>query len=128
MKFIMNNGKTTAKYGPRTITLDSDLVNEITDYLKSIDMWKRKYTEPSYLFSWATGSPLTRNDVSHLLAKFSSKHIGHSVSTTLMAKMFNNIPVDINKATPEEILEVQKQALARGHSVKIKGAIYNPTL
>jgi len=127
MKFIMNNGKTTAKYGPRTIVLDSSLVNEITEYLKSIDMWKRKYTEPSYLFSWATGKPLTRNDVSHMLAKFSSKHIGHSVSTTLMAKMFNNIPEDINKATPEEIQAVQQQALARGHSVQVKATIYNPT-
>tara|TARA_R110001592_G_scaffold68504_5_gene209867 strand:+ start:2673 stop:3653 length:981 start_codon:yes stop_codon:yes gene_type:complete len=126
MKFIMNNGKTTAKYGPRTIHCSPELVKKITAFLKSIDLWKRKYVEPTYLFSWATGKPLTRNDVSHLLAKFSSKHIGHSVSTTLMAKLFNNIPDDINKATADEIQAVQDKALARGHSVKVKATIYNP--
>ncbi len=127
MKFIMNNGKTTAKYGPRTIHCSPELVKKITAFLKSIDLWKRKYVEPTYLFSWATGKPLSRNDVSHLLAKFSSRFIGHPVSTTLMAKLFNNIPDDINKATPEEIQAVQDKALARGHSVKVKATIYNPT-
>ncbi len=128
MKFLMNNGKTTAKYGPRTIVLGFELTKIMTQYLKSIDLWKRKYVEPTYLFTWATGKPLTRNDVSHLLSNFSSKHIGHSVSTTLMAKLFNNVPIDANKATAEEIKAVQDKALARGHSVKVKATIYNPTI
>lgn len=126
MKFIMNNGKTTSKYGPRTINVGLPLVSTLIDYLKSIDLWKRKYVEPTYLFTWATGKPLTRNDVSHLLSNFSNKNIGHSVSTTLMAKMFNNIPPNANTATAEEIEAVQEQAHARGHSVKIKASIYNP--
>ena len=127
MKFIMNNGKTTSKYGPRTINVGLPLVSIIMDYLKSIDLWKRKYVEPTYLFTWATGKPLTRNDVSHLLSNFSNKNIGHSVSTTIMAKLFNNIPIDANKATAEEITAVQEKANARGHSVKIKASIYNPS-
>ncbi len=127
MKFIMNNGKTTAKYGPRTIHCSKRLTIKIVNYLKEVDMWRRSYVEPTYLFSWATGKPLTRNDVSHILAKFSSKYIGHSVSTTLMAKLFNNIPENVNEATAEEIQAVQEKALARGHSVKIKASIYNPS-
>ncbi len=127
MKFIMNNGKTTAKYGPRTIHCSKALTIKIVNYLKEVDMWRRAYVEPTYLFSWATGKPLTRNDVSHILAKFSSKYIGHSVSTTLMAKLFNNIPENVNEATAEEIQAVQEKALARGHSVKIKASIYNPS-
>lgn len=125
MKFVMNNGKTTAKYGARTIFLSPELYKLMVEYLKSIDLWKRKYVEPTYLFTWATGKPLSRNDVSHLLAKFSNRFIGHSVSTTLMAKLFNDIP-DANKASAGEIEKVQQQALARGHSVKIKASIYNP--
>ncbi len=125
MRFVMNNGKTTAKYGPRNIFLSNELYALMVEYLKSIDLWKRKYVEPTYLFTWATGKPLTRNDVSHILSKFSSRFIGHSVSTTLMAKLFNDIP-DANTATAEEIEKVQQQALARGHSVKIKASIYNP--
>lgn len=128
MKFIMNNGKTSAKYGSRTINVSSALYKDMLTYLKDVDLFKRKYVEPTYLFSWATGKPLTRNDVSHLLSKFSSKHIGHSVSTTLMAKLFNNVPVDANKATEEEIKAVQDKAQARGHSLKVKATIYNPTI
>ena len=127
MKFIMNNGKTTAKYGPRTIHCSKALTIQIVNYLKEVELWKRSYVEPTYLFSWATGKPLSRNDVSHIMAKFSSKYIGHSVSTTLMAKLFNNIPDNVNEASAEEIQAVQEKALARGHSVKVKASIYNPS-
>jgi hypothetical protein len=126
MRFIMNQGKTSAKYGPRNINISEDLRSNILDYLKHTDLFKRKYVEPTYLFSWATGKPLSRNDVSHLLSNFSNKNIGHSVSTTLMAKLFNNIPENVNEATEDEIKAVQEKALARGHSVKVKASIYNP--
>jgi hypothetical protein len=126
MRFIMNQGKTSAKYGPRNISITEDLRSNILDYLKHTDLFKRKYVEPTYLFSWATGKPLSRNDVSHLLSNFSNKNIGHSVSTTIMAKLFNNIPENVNEATEDEIKAVQEKALARGHSVKVKASIYNP--
>ena len=126
MKFLMNQGKTSAKYGPRTININEPLRTTILDYLKHNDLFKKKYVEPTYLFSWATGKPLSRNDVSHLLANFSNKNIGFSVSTTLMAKLFNNIPENVNEATEDEIKAVQEKALARGHSVKVKASIYNP--
>jgi hypothetical protein len=128
MKFVMNTGKTSQKYGSRTINVPEDLTQEITDYLKHMKIYKRSYTDPTFLFSWATGKPFARNDVSHIMSKFSSKIIGHSVSTTLMAKLFNNIPENANTATAEEIQAVQEQAHARGHSVKIKASIYNPSI
>ena len=43
-----------------------------------------------------------------------------------MAKLFNNIPENVNEATEDEIKAVQEKALARGHSVKVKASIYNP--
>ena len=41
MKFIMNNGKTTAKYGPRTIHCSKALTIQIVNYLKEVELWKR---------------------------------------------------------------------------------------
>ena len=130
LTFKMNDTKTAKKYGSKTIPLDvSHVKMEILKWLKEdvkVQM-NDLLPVPTYLFTWATGKPLLRNDISHLMSNFSNKHIGHSVSTTLMAKMFNDIP-DGNTATKEQIDKVQKKALIRGHSVQISASVYNPNL
>tara|TARA_R110001592_G_scaffold1834_5_gene11115 strand:- start:764 stop:1753 length:990 start_codon:yes stop_codon:yes gene_type:complete len=128
LKFVLNDYKTAKKYGEKTIkiedkTLHRDILDWIVKYInKDLNI---DYTIPTYLFTWATGKPLLRNDISHLMSNYSSKLIGHSVSTTLMAKIFNEVPPG-NTATEEQIKKLKDRAHARGHSVKVSASIYNP--
>tara|TARA_R110000737_G_scaffold343153_1_gene368854 strand:- start:1399 stop:2400 length:1002 start_codon:yes stop_codon:yes gene_type:complete len=130
LTFKLNDTKTYAKYGEKSIEVD-DMPTKMA-LLKWI---KQDITDdvnivlpiPTYLFTWATGKPLMKNDISHLMSNFSNKHIGYSVSTTLMAKLFNEIP-EGNTATKEEIDLIKKKAHIRGHTIKVSATIYNPTI
>ena len=128
LTFTLNVYKTSKKYGEKSIpvedkSLKMDLLTWMIDGLK-LDI-NAEQTIPTYLITWASGNPLTRGDLSTLMAKTSSKWVGHSISTTLMAKLFSDIPEDGNTATKEEIEKAQKQANIRGHSLQVKTAIYD---
>ena len=129
LTFKLSDTKTAAKYGEKTIEVvgkvKSEILKWIRDDVMGILPMNSPLPIPTYLFTWATGKPLLRNDISHLMGKYSSKLIGHSVSTTLMAKIFNSIP-DGNTATKEEIEKIKAKALVRGHSVKMSASVYNP--
>ncbi len=129
LDFKLNDYKTSAKYGEKTIPVEGQIKMDILNWILKycINDLNENVSIPTYLFTWATGKPLLRNDISHLMGNYSSKLIGHSVSTTLMAKIFNFIP-DGNKATPEELAKVQQRANIRGHSVKMSASVYNPNL
>lgn len=128
MSFILNNYKTSAKYGEKSIEIEHpELRAVLRNWIKvkvSGD-WDKIRNKVVYLFDWGTGNPLTRNDISHILSQYSLKYTGHSISTTLLRKIYGNIPVDVNEASDEEIKEVIKQANASGHSVQTKGAVYS---
>ena len=85
---------------------------------------KKIEKEVVYLFDWNTGTPLTRNDISHLLSDTFNKYLGYSISSTLLRKIYGNIPDDVNKASDEEIQKVIDEAVISGHSVKTKGSVY----
>lgn len=124
----LNDYKTSKRYGEKSIPIDDkklkiDLLEWMTIGQK-IDINKEAFDIPLYLFTWASGSPLTRGDLSTLMAKHSNKWLGHSVSTTLMAKIFSNVPKA--DGTKEEIKAAQKSADIRGHSLKVKSGIYTP--
>ena len=129
LTFKLSDTKTAAKYGEKTIEVigkvKAEMLKWIRDDVMGIMPMNTNLPIPTYLFTWATGKPLLRNDISHLMGKYSSKLIGHSVSTTLMAKIFNSIP-EGNTATKEEIEKIKAKALVRGHSVKMSASVYNP--
>ena len=128
MSFVLNQYKTSSKYGEKTIEIEN---NELANILRAWIKYKVKgdinviKDGVVFLFDWATGTPLTRNDISHILSDFSLKYTGHSISTTLLRKVYGNIPVDVNDASDEEIKAVIKQASNSGHSVQMKGAVYS---
>lgn len=128
MSFVLNNYKTSKKYGEKTIEIENlNLQVILKDWIKyKINGdWSKLENKVIYLFDWATGNPLSRNDISHLLTEQFQKYLGYNISTTLLRKIYGNIPTDINDASDEEMKEVIKQANASGHSVQTKGAVYS---
>ncbi len=128
MSFVLNNYKTSKKYGEKTLEIESlDLQIILKEWIKyKINGdWTKLENKVIYLFDWATGNPLTRNDISHLLTETFQKYLGYNISTTLLRKIYGTIPKDINDASDEEMKEVIKQANASGHSLQTKGAVYS---
>lgn len=128
MSFVLNNYKTKKKYGEKVIEVESEELKLILrDWInyKLNGRWEDVEEKVVYLFDWATGNALNRNDISHLLSGVFQKYLGFSVSTTLLRKIYGEIPQNVNEATDEEILKVSAQASVSGHSVQMKGAVYS---
>jgi hypothetical protein len=128
MSFVLNDYKTSAKYGEKVFEIMNDELQEILrDWIsyKIKGNWKDLEDRVIYLFDWATGNPLTRNDVSHALADTFQKYLGHPISTTLLRKIYSHTIIDPNGASDEEIDKVIQQANVSGHSVKTKAKIYH---
>lgn len=128
MSFVLNNYKTKKKYGEKQIEIKEPELRSILrkwiEY-KINSQWETIEEKVIYLFDWKTGNPLNRNDISHLLSRTFQKYLGFSVSTTLLRKIYGEIPDDANSATDEEIKKVIHQASVSGHSVQMKGAVYS---
>jgi hypothetical protein len=128
MSFILNDYKTASKYGQKAFEIQND---ELQDILKEWIMRKidRKPDNLEkriiYLFDWATGNPLTRNDISHALSDAFNKYLGYSISTTLIRKIYSHTIQDVNSASDDEVEKVIKQADVSGHSVHTKTKIYH---
>jgi len=128
MSFVLNKYKTSKKYGEKTIQIEHpELQTILKNWIryKINGDWSKLENKVIYLFDWATGNSLSRNDISHLLSETFQKYLGYSISTTLLRKIYNNIPTDINEASDDEMKELIKQAHASGHSMQTKGAVYS---
>jgi hypothetical protein len=85
--------------------------------LRKINLPKANNT---HLLQWNNGSPLDRNQLSKKLAAFTTQHLGHPISTTLLAKYFGVAAKDPMNPTTEELELMKKQADIRGHSLMTK--------
>ena len=128
MSFVLNKYKTSKKYGTKEIEIEAPelqiILKNWIKYKVGGD-WKSIEDKVVYLFDWATGNPLSRNDISHILSQTFQKYLGFSISTTLLRKIYGTIPEDPNEASDEEIKKVIEQAFNSGHSVKVKGQFYS---
>ena len=128
MSFVLNKYKTSKKYGEKTIEIEAPQLQVVLKNwirYKINGDWQKIENKVVHLFDWATGTPLTRNDISHLLSETFMKYLGFSVSTTLLRKIYGTIPSDPNEASDEEIKKVIEQANVSGHSVKTKATTYS---
>ena len=125
MTFVMNVYKTKNKYGKIVAPVETKRV------LDQLNNWIESGRHPSgsdYLFTWAeTGRALSRNNISVLMSTESNKYLGSPVSTTLMAKIFNETPSDYKKMTPDEKAELMKKSYLRGHAPSTHFTIYRNT-
>jgi CRISPR/Cas system CSM-associated protein Csm2 small subunit len=128
MSFILNNYKTSRKYGEKVFEIaDNELQIILNDWIQRKTNNNPELLESNvvYLFDWATGNPLSRNDISHALSATFNKYLGYSVSTTLLRKIYGHTIQDINSASDDEVDTVINQANISGHSVKTKAKVYH---
>lgn len=107
---------------------------EITDpkLIRALDMNRlRNGLGPLFLLS--SGNPMTNNTMSQLLIKYTRKHLGKSVSSTMIYKsLIQEISQHYKKALDDEDVEniqyfqekLKKFSQSRGHSLDTQQKIY----
>ena len=125
MTFVMNIYKTKNKYGKIVAPVESKrVIDQLNNWIES----GRHPSGTDYLFTWwETGKQLSRNNISVLLSTESNKYVGSPVSTTLMAKIFNETPSDYKKMTESDKEELMKKSYLRGHAPSTHFTIYRNT-
>jgi len=110
-KFVLNKFKTQRKYG----MIVGEVENKKT--INMLNLWLEKGRQGDYLFSKDEEAPLTRNNISVLLSVETKKYMKHPISTTILAKVFNEAEGSYTEMTAEKLSKIKKQAYLRGHNV-----------
>lgn len=115
LEAILNEYKTSKKYGEKKIRIDKDIEKVLRMYIKSTG---KQFGD--VLFVSSTGNPLSRNALSQLLIKTTKKYLNKSISTTMMRKIV------VSSVIPKEVLDKQKElADVMGHDVATQNLVYN---
>ena len=107
MKIILNEYKTSKKYGENVISIPADLKKILNSYIKIMD-----FKIGSNLF------PLSRNALTQLLTKTSEKYIGKKISTTAIRKSYLSSKYAGLKQ------EMEADAKLMGNSVGVQQSTY----
>jgi hypothetical protein len=121
--FVMTKYKTAGTYGIQQFSVDPKYLRYIHKLfqLRGIGLGD---VHMKHLFMIGD-EPLTRNKVSKYLGEYTKKHLGHQISTTLMAKYFGCNPKDRLNPTPAELDRIKKECDIRGHSAMTKFTHYS---
>jgi len=114
MTAILNEYKTSKKYGEKKIHIDKDIEKILRMYIRKTD---KKLGD--VLFVSSTGNPLSRNALSQLLIKTSKKYLGKSISTTMMRKIV------VSDKFGDMAKEQKELADVMGHDVATQNLVYN---
>ena len=118
--FILNLFKTKRKYIKIIAPVEDVAVR------KQLKIWlvMGEVELGSHLFTWDDKKPITRNNISVLLTNETKKYVGLPISTTLLVKIFNDMPTNYKDLTQEDIAKHKKLAMLRGHDVLTRFTIY----
>ena len=112
---IMNEYKTSLKYGEKQIPIDKDIEKIIRMYMKATGK-----SNGDVLFVSSKNTPLSRNSLSALLTKTSKLYLNKSISTTLMRKIV------VSSTIPKEVINKQCDlAYIMCHSIEVQNSVYN---
>lgn len=113
MTMIVNQYKTSAKYGERKIEVPKDLVKIFNMYIKVMDI-----KAGDVLYKNSQGTTLSRNQISQLLLRYSQKYLGKNISTNIMRKIVATHEVG------EQSQKMKDLANKMGHSVAVQQLVY----
>ena len=122
--FIINKFKTNKKYNKIYAPVEN------IDVKRGIKFWLAnamgEEVDCCPLFTWHDNVPLTRNNISVLLSAETKKYLKKPISTTLLAKIFDETK-SVEDMTIEDYMKMKKQCYMRGHSPLTRLTIYkNP--
>ena len=123
--FVINHFKTSKKYHKIIAKVEN------IDLKRSLKQWllvgMPEEVDDQYLFTWDDGRQLSRNNISVLLSAETKKFLKKSISTTLLCKIFDETPGNIEDMTIEQYNKLKEQSRIRGHDPKTRISIYrNP--
>lgn len=115
LTMVMNEYKTSKKYGEKKIPIDKDIEKVIRMYMRKTNKFNG-----DVLFVSSTGNAISRNALSQLLVKTTKKYLGKSISTTMMRKIV------VSSVIPKEVIDKQKElSEIMGHDVATQNLVYN---
>jgi hypothetical protein len=124
-RFVMTKYKTKSVFGIQEFVVNDPFRKYIH---KSFQLRNISLKDVNFKPLFVIGTePLTRNKVSKYLGEYTKEHLGHNISSTLMAKYFGCNPKDPLKPTPDELERIKREADMRGHSVMTKFTHYSST-
>jgi ribosomal protein S8E len=127
--FVLNNFKTAKVKDKATGNLAYDKIIGIVED-KQVEQMLRTWILASdvsfgdHLLRWEDGRPITRNNISVYLSNETKKYLGHPVSTTLLVKIFNDMPRNFLDMSREDLQKHEKLAALRGHTLLTRFGIY----
>ncbi len=113
MTMIVNQYKTSAKYGEKLIDVPKELVKIFNVYIKVMGI-----KAGDVLYTNSKNTPLNRNQISQLLLKYSQKYLGKNISTNMMRKIVATHEVG------EQSQKMKDLADKMGHSVSVQQLVY----
>jgi len=111
-EIIMNEYKTSNKYGKYTITLDNDINSLFKCLIK-----KKIIKNNNFLITKKTGEPYTKQEFSNLIVKFFEVRLNKRIGVTLLRKIYLQKYSDVKE-------EMTKDAQMMGHSVATQQGVY----
>ena len=119
LTMVLNEYKTSAKYGEKKIDLDKDIEKILRMYIRILNK-----KNGDVLFLSSQNNPLSRNQISQLLLKTSKKYMNKAVSTTLMRKTVASDKFGVNSQLHK--LKKEQEALINVmcHSEAVHNAVY----
>jgi hypothetical protein len=107
MKFIYNVYKTSKNYGENIIDVPKDLEKILRMYIR-----KMKYKNGDNIF------PISRNTLTQLLIKLSTKYIGKRVGSTMIRKIY------LSSKYGDTVKSMKEDASNMGHSTTLAQKVY----
>jgi|VirMetMinimDraft_7_1064189.scaffolds.fasta_scaffold78074_1 hypothetical protein len=112
MSFLLNDYKTNKRYGSLSLDIDDK-------ELKSILRNWIKLNGHGVLFKTSTGKPITRIELSKILAKYSDLYLDKSISTTLLRKIFLSSKYGQDGGLKDQLKELEKDNKVMAHSKEV---------
>lgn len=119
MFFVLNEYKTSKKYGQKNIDIPKDLEKILRSYIKVMDK-----KPGDVLFTSSTGNPISRNSISQLLMKTSKNYLNKSISTTMMRKVVASHHFGPDSEFGKLKAKQEKLADAMAHDTATQNLVY----
>jgi len=113
MYISLNDYKTDKTFGENVLKIKPDLK-------KLFNNWFKYYNkDKEHVFMQMNGDPFNTNNLSKALTRITKKHMGKSISTRMIRKIF--VSDEFNETKEKQL----KKAKEMGHSVETQNLIYN---